>query len=187
METNKATEATQTTRTYHSPCPQCEVNRVSTEIHEQEYVYGTGESTVRLKVKIPVHTCNQCELQFTDWEAEEIKHNALCEHFGVLNPTQIRQLRKKHDMSRSAFAQLTGLGEASLNRWEKGINIQNIAHDRFLRLLDDTTILNQLRQAVSYIEARRQGIPDNIIPFPNINDRTKLETEQSGFKLRAAI
>ena len=187
METNKATEETQTTRTYHSPCPQCEDSRVSTSIHEQEYVYGTGESTVTLEVKIPVHTCNQCELQFTDWEAEEIKHNALCEHFGVLNPTQIRQLRKKHDMSRSAFAQLTGLGEASLNRWEKGINIQSIAHDRFLRLLDDPAILNQLRRTVSKLELRDSVLPDNIRRFPNLKDRSKLETEQGGFKLRTEV
>ena len=186
METNKSTEATQTIRTSHSPCPQCEANRVSTVIQEQEYVYGTGESTIKLKVKIPVHTCNQCELQFTDWEAEEIKHNALCEHFGVLNPTQIRQLRKKHGMSRIAFAQLTGLGEASLNRWEKGINIQSIAHDRYLRLLNNPAFLIQLKRTVSKLELRDSVRPDNIRRFQNLQNRKELQMEQSWFELRPA-
>ncbi|MXW06583.1 MAG: helix-turn-helix domain-containing protein [Gammaproteobacteria bacterium] len=159
---------------------------MTTSIQDYEYVYGTGESEVKLKVKIPVHSCLQCELQYTDWEAEEIKHNALCLHFGVLNPNQIKEMRERHGMSRSAFAQLTGLGEASLNRWEKGINIQNLAHDRFLRLLNDPTIFNHLKRTVANVEVKRQGMPDNVIPFPNIKNREKLEADQRGFKLRAS-
>ena len=38
-------------------------------------------------------------------------------------------------MSRAAFAKVTGLGEATLNRWENGLLIQNRANDRYLRLL----------------------------------------------------
>ena len=159
---------------------------MSTSIHDYEYVYGSGETAVKLDVKIPVHECMQCDLQYTDWEAEEIKHNALCRHFGVLNPTQIKQLRQQHGMPRSAFAQLTGLGEASLNRWEKGINIQNVAHDRYLRLLDDPTILHQLKRTVSSIEMQKLGVPDNVIPFRHLKNRKKLLEEQRGFKLRIA-
>ena len=40
-------------------------------------------------------------------------------------------------MSRADFSRLTGLGEATLNRWENGILIQNAANDRYLRLLKD--------------------------------------------------
>lgn len=38
-------------------------------------------------------------------------------------------------MTRAVFAQVTGLGEATLNRWENGVKIQTLANDRYLRLL----------------------------------------------------
>lgn len=152
LRTNKTREATQSTATYRDACPRCGAKGVSTTIQEEDYIYGTGVSEVKLRVEIPVHECKQCEILFTDWVAEEIKHNALCEHFGVLNPTQIQQLRKKHDMSRKAFVELTGFDETYLTKLEKGINIQKIAHDRFLRLLDDPAILNQLKQIVEDIK-----------------------------------
>lgn len=184
MEINKLTTEKHTKHNQQSSCPQCEDNRVATSIQDYEYVYGTGESAVRLKIKIPVHNCLECELQYTDWEAEEIKHNALCQHFGVLNRNQIKQLRERYDLSRSAFAQLTGLGEASLNRWEKGINIQNLAHDRFLRLLNEPSILKKLQRTVLSLEAKRKGLPDNIEPFRHIKNREKLRLDQSVFELR---
>lgn len=183
METRKATESTQSRK---KTCPQCENNHVETVIQEEDYVYGTGESAIRLQVEIPVHTCNRCEFQFTDWEGSEIKHNALCQHFGVLNPTQIMQLRKKHNMTRTAFAELTGIGEASLNRWEKGINIQSFAHDRFLRLLDDPVVLNKLKREVLRIESHRHQIPDNVSPFKFLRNPKKLKEEQRVFELRKA-
>ena len=186
MDTNKSTEAIQTTQIYCGLCPQCEDSQVSTKIQEREYVYGTGESAVKLDVKIPVHTCNNCELEFSDWKAEEIKHNALCQHFGVLNPNQIKQLRKKYKLSRSAFAQLTGLGEASLNRWEKGINIQSIAHDRYLRLLDNRSSLIQLKRTVSKLELRDSVQQGNVRRFRNLKNQKELEMEQSWFELRPA-
>ena len=184
METNQLTTKKPTQHNRQSSCPQCEDNRVTTSIQDYKYVYGTGDSAVKLNVKIPVHECFQCELQYTDWEADEIKHNALCQHFGVLNPNQIKQLREQYDMSRSAFAQLTGLGEASLNRWEKGINVQNLANDRFLRLLNEPSILFKLQRTVLSLEANRKGLPDNIEPFRHIKNREKLEADQRGFKLR---
>ena len=48
-------------------------------------------------------------------------------------------------MSRAAFAQVSGLGEASLNRWENGLAIQNHANDRYLRLLAHPEIMSRLR------------------------------------------
>ena len=53
----------------------------------------------------------------------------------MLTPWEIREIRKKHDLSRAAFAELTGLGAASLGRWETGALIQSLANDRYLRLL----------------------------------------------------
>ena len=170
-----------------STCPDCDHSRVFTTRQEFEYVYGAGKSAFTLLVEIPVRRCGECECQFTDWEAEEIIQNALCSHFGVLNPSEVAGLRAKHQMSRTDFARLTGLGEASLNRWEKGVNIQSVSHDRFLRLLDDPRILSRLKQVVSGIESRKRGEPDNIVQFPSLRDRPRHEREKRLFSLRASL
>ena len=170
-----------------STCPDCDSNRVFTSRQDYEYVYGAGESAITLQVEIPVRSCRDCECQFTDWEAEEKMHNALCAHFGVLNPSEVIGLRAKHEMSRTDFARLTGLGEASLNRWEKGINIQSVSHDRFLRLLDDPRILFRLKQVVSGIESRKRGELDNVVSFSSLRDRPRLEREKRSFELRKAL
>ena len=184
MNTDKASRQSLESET---TCPQCENNKVSTTIQDYEYVYGAGESAITLQVEIPVRNCSDCECQFTDWEAEEIMHNALCSHFGVLNPSEITGLRARHQMSRTEFASLTGLGEASLNRWEKGINIQSVSHDRFLRLLDDPRILSRLKQVVSGIESRKRGEQDNVVSFRSLRDRSRLEREKRSFELRKAL
>lgn len=168
-------------------CPQCEDEQAFSSMHEEEYVYGRGESAVRLWVKIPVYTCNKCKFQFTDWEAAEIKHNALCRHFGVLTPSDIVQIRKSYEMTRSEFAQITGLGEASLSRWEKGINIQSMSHDRFLRLLRNPATFQYLKRTVKNINCREQNAPNNIVPISKGLNINKAREEQRSFKLRAAI
>ncbi|MCY4060668.1 MAG: helix-turn-helix domain-containing protein [Gammaproteobacteria bacterium] len=88
-----------------------------------------------MTVEIPVRRCKSCGFEFTDREAEEIKHEAVCRHLGLLSPNGIRAIRGMHGMSRAAFSKVSGIGEATLNRWENGLLVQNRANDRFLRLL----------------------------------------------------
>ena len=86
-----------------------------------------------------------CEVTFLDDEAERLKHDAVCQHFGVLTPTEIRRIRESYGMTRAAFARVTGLGEATLNRWETGIMIQTLANDRYLRLLASPATMQRLK------------------------------------------
>ncbi len=116
-------------------CPLCGSEGITTSQHRHSFYYGSGESAVELTVTLPVRRCDTCEFEYLDEVAERVKHEAVCEHFGVLSPGEIRHIRDYHRMTRAKFAQVTGLGEASLNRWENGINIQTQANDRYLRLL----------------------------------------------------
>ena len=52
-------------------------------------------------------------------------------------------------MTRAAFAQATGLGEASLNRWENGVLVQNAANDRYLRLLAIPEVMSRLNDLLA--------------------------------------
>ena len=66
-------------------------------------------------------------------------------------------------MTRAKFAQVTGLGEASLNRWENGLTIQTYAYDRYLRLL--------LAQPgnIRYVEKFANLIPSPQSDVPSVN------------------
>ncbi|MCY3627623.1 MAG: type II toxin-antitoxin system MqsA family antitoxin [Gammaproteobacteria bacterium] len=168
-------------------CPLCGSEQVTRKIHGYDMEYGSGEEIAKIWVKIPLYNCPQCKIEYKNWEAEEIEHNALCKHFGVLNPDEIKQIREKYQMKRNAFAQLTGIGEASLSRWEKSLNIQNIANDRYLRLLRNPEIFKELQSIVHVLELSDLDSDENIIPFRHIQQRRDLGSTHTKFELRKAI
>lgn len=116
-------------------CPLCDNDGITTEWNSLDFNYGADESMVELSVDVPVHRCDACKFEFLDDEAERLKHEAVCRHLGVLTPAEVRSIRDGFGMARTQFARLTGIGEASLNRWENGLSIQTHAYDRYLRLL----------------------------------------------------
>ena len=122
----------------HGPegeCPLCGEGSITTDRIRDSFEYGTGDAAVPLEVDLPVRRCGSCDLEFLDHEGERLRHEAVCRHLGVLSPAEISVIRKASGMSRAAFADATGLGEATLGRWENGAAIQNRANDRYLRLL----------------------------------------------------
>jgi putative zinc finger/helix-turn-helix YgiT family protein len=126
-------------------CPECGHTEFSIADFEDKFQYGEGIRAVELLATIPVHTCESCEYQFSDCDAEEARHEAVCRHLGRMPPSKIRDLRKAHNLSREEFASITGIGTASLARWESGQLIQGAAHDNFLYLLLNKESLIQLR------------------------------------------
>ena len=125
-------------------CPQCGTGGVRTSQHRHTFTYGSEESAFELTVEVPVRRCTSCDFEYLDEEAEQLKHDAVCRHFGVLSPGEIRRIRERHQMTRVRFAEVTGLGEASLNRWENGLTIQTQGNDRYIRLLALPGIMQHL-------------------------------------------
>ena len=115
-------------------CPLC-AGPVTTRIEDDTFTYGLGEKAVELHVQLPIRRCDACNLDFLDHVGERIRHETICRHHGVLSPWEIRAIRERRKLSRAAFAQITGLGEATIKRWETAGVFQNTANDRYLRLL----------------------------------------------------
>ena len=132
--------------TFDHECPQCGEDSITTRWMLDSFRYGTGDSAVTLQVDLPVRRCQACDLQFLDHEGERLRHNAVCQHLGLLSPTEVLDIRKAYGMSRAAFAEITGLGEATLSRWENGAVIQNLANDRYLRLLSLPGVMASLQE-----------------------------------------
>jgi putative zinc finger/helix-turn-helix YgiT family protein len=116
-------------------CPACTSGNVQAQIVNTSFPYGEGESAVTLSVSLQAFQCRDCGLEYVDDSAEDLKHKAVCRHLGVFTPAEIESIRDSLGMSRSKFAHLTKIGEATLGRWERGALVQNAAYDQFLYLL----------------------------------------------------
>jgi putative zinc finger/helix-turn-helix YgiT family protein len=127
-------------------CPECGHPEVTTRWVDRTVPYGLAPDTVEIPVRLPARQCARCGFQFFDEEAEDLRHEAVCRHLGVLTPAEIRALRAKLGLSRAEFARLTRLGEATIARWERGELIQNAGNDSLLRLLQYEENVRRLRE-----------------------------------------
>ena len=127
-------------------CAQCGAQAVDTVEHRHTFRYGAGESAADLTVDLPVRRCGVCGFEFLDRESERIKLEAICKHLGVLSPSGIRRIREHYGMTQAEFAEVTGLGTATLVRWENGSMNHTRAYDRYIRLLEKPEIMQQLRR-----------------------------------------
>lgn len=167
-------------------CPLCGDVGITTTTQPHSFNYGTGEMKVQLTVDAHVRRCSSCDFEYLDHATENLKQEAICQYLGVLSPKEIRSIRQKYRMSRPKFAQVTGLGEASLNRWENGLNIQSLAYDRYLRLLAIPDTMRTLEQVVNEIHGPlTRVILENRFRFVDEKDDRLLQ-EQNSFKLRPA-
>ncbi len=62
-------------------CPDCGETEFTVSDVVDNYQYGSGSDAVELTATLPVYTCNSCGFQFTDCDAEIIRHEAVCNHF----------------------------------------------------------------------------------------------------------
>ncbi len=88
-------------------------------------------------------------------------------------------------MTRADFAQVTGLGKATLNRWENGILIQTIANDRYVRLLARPEIMEKLKSLGS--AEGTSSFPSNSgNRFQMLDMSADVRRDQAEFRLRVA-
>ena len=169
-------------------CPLCESTSIDTFLHSDVFKYGSGDSAVTLRVEnLPVRRCTSCDLEFIDHEGAQLRHEAVCRHLGVLTPAQVREIREGHGMTRAAFAEATGLGAATLGRWETGAVVQNRANDLYLRLTRFPLVMTLL-QRMSVHEP--ESVPESCVPdrtFRSVVVDEKLRKRQSNFHLRLDV
>lgn len=166
-------------------CPDCD-QKTTFKRDTYSFSYGTGASAVDIAVEVPMKYCSTCDLGFLEEEGQILAHEALCHRLGVLTPREIRGIRRHFGMSREEFATTTGLGEASLGRWERGEGIQSPANDKYLRILRQPTgsaclfsILDSLRDERE-TNPRGNKINDR---FRTLEDNSKIRSEQNSFNL----
>jgi putative zinc finger/helix-turn-helix YgiT family protein len=168
-------------------CPNCGKQSLSTVFETENIVYGSGKEATEIPVELPVRRCGECGFQYTDEEAEDIRHAAVCEHLGLMTPGEIAALRRRYDMSRAEFADLTRFGEASLARWETGQLLQNAANDQLLYLLSFESNVERLQKRQA--EKTQKGPSANVaatyeVRFSHLTDVIAVQSEARSFSLR---
>jgi len=113
----------------------CGSENVDARPKTERFVYGDGDDAVELEAVVPAHRCFDCGFNFSGDAAEAARHAAVCHYLGVMSPEEIVGIRSRYGLSRAEFARITGIGDASLSRWENGLLIQNTANDNLLYLL----------------------------------------------------
>jgi putative zinc finger/helix-turn-helix YgiT family protein len=116
-------------------CPTCDSPNVGTEYVEQSFKYGVGDDAEDIGCTVPLRVCRSCGTQFIDEEGERARHEAVCRHLGLMTPAEVQAVRDRYAATQAEFSELTGIGEASLSRWENGSSLQSKAYDNFLYLL----------------------------------------------------
>lgn len=185
----KNEERIRSKRSSRLECAQCGSSEVDTRYELHRFSYGTGAQAVELEAEVPVRYCSACDFSYLDDEAEDIRHDTVCRHLGVLTPRQIRDLRASYNLSRTAFARITRLGEATLARWENGIKIQNVAYDCYLRLLffPDNLARLQAPTAPPSASSDRRSVRSAEGRFRALSNPESLRDEARHFTLLRAV
>ena len=89
------------------------------------------------RVEIPeltVPQCANCQAISIDDEADQQISAAFRRAARLLAPEEIREGRERLGLTQKEFANLLGVGESTVSRWETGAQLQQRALDRFLRV-----------------------------------------------------
>lgn len=124
-----------TTRTYPNRCGKC--GQKAMQLATVPYATTIEHDGRSYRVEIPALTvpqCANCHTISIDDEADREISAAFRHKARLLSPEEIRQGREKLGLTQKQFANLLGVGEATVSRWETEAQIQQRAMDRFLRL-----------------------------------------------------
>ena len=113
-----------TTRTYPKRCGKC--GQKTMQLAKLLYATTIEHDGRAYRVEVPgltVPQCGNCQAISIDDEADQQISAAFRRAAGLLAPEEIRQGREKLGLTQKQFANLLGVGEATVSRWEAGAQI----------------------------------------------------------------
>jgi len=125
-------------------CPNCE----KLELVEPY----THKTTINVKnepiqVELKLYRCLECGQLIQDpknpQDELDIAYRIYRQRHHLLQPEEIIAIRKTYDLSQKDLSNLTGIGIATINRYENG-SLQNEAHDTILSLLKNPEAVKEL-------------------------------------------
>jgi putative zinc finger/helix-turn-helix YgiT family protein len=131
-----------------SPCPACGADRLE-EVNGDFTTQIEGPDGKPLALSVPHVTwrhCASCDEDFLDDHASEAITAAHRAALKLLTAEEIRSLRHRLGKTQTEMSELLGIGEKTYCRWESGTHFQSEAFDRYLRLLEEPSVVDLLNQ-----------------------------------------
>lgn len=176
-------------------CPFCEKTEAVESVRNKRALDVRGET---IEVDFEALRCNACGEEFVDAQPEHDPFARAYEIYrkkrGMLQPEDIKALRKKYGMTQGELSRVLGWGAATLSRYENG-SLQDRTHDQVLKLLEDPrNVLRLVKESSDTLgEHRRKSLTrslQNLVrdenPIERYLEECFLHNQQSvltGFKL----
>ena len=138
-------------RTIQIACPMCDKDVNMSIQSKLETIIVRGD---KIKVNAESLLCPNCGSEFGDEKyVSDPLDLAYCEYrrkHNMMQPEEIRALRKSYGLTQKELAALLGFGEVTLSRYERG-SLQDDAHDTALQFLKNPANLKSLVERKHYI------------------------------------
>ena len=135
-------------------CSICEEEHDVEFIEEEREIYIKGE---KVKHKEKMYRCNKYAEENT-FETEKIWNENLTnsldayrEKKNLLTSKEIKLIRKKYGITQLEMAQLLGLGEITITRYETK-QIQDEAHNKIMKFIDENALMT-----LEYLEKNKEN------------------------------
>jgi len=141
-------------------CPACEKETELTFISRVENIPVRGEN---IPVPVEYLKCAECEAEFDDpnstYDALEAAYREYRTRHCMVQPEAIKQFRERFGFTQGEFANLLGLGGATLSRYENGA-LQDEAHDTLITLaMQPENLLEMIEEKPNVLsDAKREKI-----------------------------
>lgn len=113
------------------------------------YLPATAATPAKLVEIIEVEVYENFGEEFLTAESSELIERTRAHHMGFLHGKDIRDLRKRLNLTQDSFAKLLDCGEKSIPRWESGRGLPSGIVNKLMRLLHDQIITPQDLMATS--------------------------------------
>lgn len=116
-------------------CPNCERQTELELNHTTEDVEVRGES---IPIEVQYYKCLDCGEEFEDPDSHDDPLDKAYREYrkrhSMMQPEEIKALRKRYGLTQNAMSRLLGWGGATLSRYENGA-LQDDAHEKTFRLV----------------------------------------------------
>jgi len=142
-------------------CPICEKKSVISQITKEEKILVRGEP---VEIKPTYYKCSKCGSEYLNTmdnnDPLESAYRKYRKKNNMLQPEEIRKLRRSIGLTQGELSDLLGWGRATISRYENG-SLQDKSHDIQLRMLKEPGfVLRIIRENPSVLSPLKK---DNII------------------------
>jgi putative zinc finger/helix-turn-helix YgiT family protein len=138
-------------------CPNCEKETDLELVHAAENIEVRGE---QIKIDMEYYRCLSCGEEFEDPRSDDDPLDKAYREYrrrhGMIQPEEIRNLRKRYGFTQHEMSKLLGWGLATLSRYENGA-LQDEAHDKTLRLaMEPRNVLKLVEETSNALSEERK-------------------------------